>query len=106
MSKIAIISQPDQGVLIDVGGCGNVQEAVAHLSNTLQVSNQFWKGVSVALNFGTLELTPPQVAQILAIAKGVGAAHSGCSCGCRYRKNHVITSTLASLATPSRSLTW
>ncbi len=74
MSKIAIISQPDQGVLIDVGGCRNVQEAVAHLSNTLQVSNQFWKGVSVALNFGTLELTPPQVAQLLAIAKAVGAS--------------------------------
>lgn len=74
MSKIAIISQPDQGVLIDVGGCGSLQEAVSHLSNTLQVSNQFWKGVDVALNLGTLELTPPQVAQILAIAKGVGAA--------------------------------
>jgi septum site-determining protein MinC len=74
MSKIAIISQPDQGVLIDVGGCTSVQEAVSHLSNTLQVSNQFWKGVSVALNLGTLELTPPQVAQIIAIAKGVGAA--------------------------------
>jgi septum site-determining protein MinC len=74
MSKIAIISQPDQGVLIDVGGCGSIQEAVSHLSNTLQVSNQFWKGVDVALNLGTLELTPPQVAQILAIAKGVGAA--------------------------------
>jgi len=74
MSKIAIISQPDQGVLIDVGGCRSLQEAVSHLSNTLQVSNQFWKGVDVALNLGTLELTPPQVAQILAIAKGVGAA--------------------------------
>jgi septum site-determining protein MinC len=74
MSKIAIISQPDQGVLIDVGGCTSVQEAVSHLSNTLQVSNQFWKGVSVALNLGTLELTPPQVAQLLAIAKGVGAS--------------------------------
>jgi septum site-determining protein MinC len=74
MSKIAIISQPDQGVLIDVGGCTSVQEAVSHLSNTLQVSNQFWKGVSVALNLGTLELTPPQVAQLLAIAKSVGAS--------------------------------
>lgn len=73
MSKIAIISQPDQGVLIDVGGCGNIQEAASHLSNTLQVSNQFWKGVEVALNFGTLELTPPQVAQLIAIAKAVGA---------------------------------
>lgn len=74
MSKIAIISQPDQGVLIDVGGCGSLQEAASHLSNTLQVSNQFWKGVEVALNFGTLELTPPQVAQLIAIAKAVGAA--------------------------------
>ncbi|MBS1956997.1 MAG: septum site-determining protein MinC [Cyanobacteria bacterium SZAS-4] len=73
MSKIAIISQPDQGVLIDVGGCGSLQEAASHLSNTLQVSNQFWKGTEVALNFGTLELTPPQVAQLLAIAKAVGA---------------------------------
>lgn len=73
MSKIAIISQPDQGVLIDVGGCSTMQEAIEHLSSTLQVSSQFWKGVSVALNLGKLELQPMQVAQILAIAKGVGA---------------------------------
>lgn len=72
MSKIAIISQPDQGVLIDVGGCANLQEALGHLSSTLQVSSQFWKGVSVALHLGSLELTPVQVAQILALAKGVG----------------------------------
>lgn len=72
MSKIAIISQPDQGVLIDVGGCTNMQEAVSHLSNTLQVSSQFWKGVNVALNLGELELTNQQVAHILALAKGVG----------------------------------
>jgi septum site-determining protein MinC len=74
MSKIAIISQPDQGVLIDVGGCTTLQEAVGHLTSTLQVSSQFWKGVNVALNLGKLDLTQPQVAQILAIAKGVGAA--------------------------------
>ncbi len=72
MSKIAIISQPDQGVLIDVGGCANLQEALGHLSSTLQVSSQFWKGVSVALHLGSLELTNVQVAQILALAKGVG----------------------------------
>ncbi len=72
MSKIAIISQPDQGVLIDVGGCANLQEALGHLSSTLQVSSQFWKGVSVALHLGSLELTSVQVAQILALAKGVG----------------------------------
>lgn len=72
MSKIAIISQPDQGVLIDVGGCSNMQEAISHLSNTLQVSSQFWKGVNVALNLGDLELSNQQVAHILALAKGVG----------------------------------
>jgi len=74
MSKIAIISQPDQGVLIDVGGCHTMHEAASHLTSTLQVSSQFWKGVSVAINLGTLELTPPQVAQLMAIAKGVGAS--------------------------------
>ncbi|HEY9714938.1 MAG TPA: septum site-determining protein MinC [Chroococcales cyanobacterium] len=73
MSKIAIISQPDQGVLIDVSGCTTMQEAIEHLSSTLQVSSQFWKGSNVALNLGKLELAPPQVAQVLAIAKGVGA---------------------------------
>ncbi len=72
MSKIAIISQPDQGVLIDVGGCASLQEAVSHLSSTLQVSSQFWKGVNVALNLGELELSSAQVAHILALAKGVG----------------------------------
>lgn len=72
MSKIAIISQPDQGVLIDVGGCTTMQEAVEHLSSTLQVSSQFWNGVSVALNLGQLKLTNQQVAHILALAKGVG----------------------------------
>lgn len=74
MSKIAIISQPDEGVLIDVAGCHSMQEAVSHLSNTLQENNNFWKGMNVALNLGTLELTPNQVSQIIAIAKGVGAA--------------------------------
>ena len=73
MSKIAIISQPDQGVLIDVSGCTTMQEAIDHLSSTLQVSSQFWKGANVALNLGKLELAPTQVAQVLAIAKGVGA---------------------------------
>ena len=66
MSKIAIISQPDQGVLIDVSGCNTMQEAIEHLSSTLQVSSQFWKGSDVALNLGKLELAPAQVAQILA----------------------------------------
>lgn len=73
MSKIAIISQPDQGVLIDVSGCTTMQEAIEHLSSTLQVSSQFWKGTTISLNLGGLELASMQVAQILAITKGVGA---------------------------------
>ncbi len=73
MSKIAIISQPDQGVLIDVSGCSTLREAIDHLSSTLQVSSQFWKGTNIALNLGLLELNTTQVAQVLAITKGVGA---------------------------------
>lgn len=74
MSKIAIISQPDQGVLIDVSGCTTLQEALEHLSATLQVSSQFWKGLNVSLNLGKLDLATRDVAQILALAKGVGIA--------------------------------
>ena len=73
MSKIAIISQPDQGVLIDVSGCATLREAIDHLTSTLQVSSQFWKGTTIALNLGQLELNTTQVSQILAITKGVGA---------------------------------
>jgi septum site-determining protein MinC len=76
MSKIAIISQADQGVLIDVSGCSSFREAIEHLASTLQVSNQFWKGTAIAINLGQLELNTTQVAQVLAIAKGVGATPS------------------------------
>ncbi len=73
MSKIAIISQPDQGVLIDVSGCASLREAIDHLTSTLQVSSQFWQGTNIAINLGQLELNTSQVGQVLAIAKGVGA---------------------------------
>lgn len=72
MSKIAIISRPDQGVLIDVTGCSTMQEAVEHLSSTLQVGSQFWKGLAIDLNLGNLKLTSDQIEQLLAIAKGLG----------------------------------
>ncbi|MBL0187124.1 MAG: hypothetical protein IPP97_15440 [Candidatus Obscuribacter sp.] len=72
MSKIAIISQPEQGVFIDVSGCSSFQEALEQLSSTLQSSNQFWKGSRVILGMGKLELNSAQAAQVLAIAKGVG----------------------------------
>jgi len=72
MSKIAIISQPDQGVLIDVGGCTTLQEATHHLTSTLQISSEFWAGMSVDLNLGCLVLTDVEVSQVLAIAAEVG----------------------------------
>lgn len=72
MSKIAIISRPDQGVLIDVGGCATLQESTHHLISTLQISSEFWKGLDVDLSLGDLSLTTEEVLQILAIAAEVG----------------------------------
>ncbi|MBX9669404.1 MAG: septum site-determining protein MinC [Candidatus Obscuribacterales bacterium] len=72
MSKIAIISQPDQGVLIDVSGCSTLKEALEHLSSTLQVSDQFWHGMHVSINLGALAVTADELAKIVALAKGVG----------------------------------
>lgn len=72
MSKIAIISQPDRGVLIDLAGCLSLMEATHHLTSTLQLSSDFWNGNDVDLNLGQLELTKEEVAQILAIAAEVG----------------------------------
>ncbi len=74
MSKIAIISRPDQGVLIDVSGCSNRQEAVEQLTSTLQVSSQFWSGLAVNLNFGNLQLASSDLNHLLAIAKGLGVS--------------------------------
>lgn len=76
MSKIAIISQPDEGVLIDVSGCTKFSEALEHLSSTLQVSSQFWQGLNVSINLGKLKLSSEDAAQVLAIAKGVGITPS------------------------------
>ncbi|HMO24386.1 MAG TPA: septum site-determining protein MinC, partial [Candidatus Melainabacteria bacterium] len=76
MSKIAIISQPDEGVLIDVSGCSNLKEALEHLSSTLQVSSQFWQGLNVSINLGKLKMDTGEAAQIMAIAKGVGITPS------------------------------
>jgi septum site-determining protein MinC len=72
MSKIAIISRPDQGVLIDVSGCSTLEEVIEQLNSTLQLSSHFWKGIPVDLNLGSLTLTEPQVAQLLALTKGLG----------------------------------
>lgn len=67
MTKIAIISQPEQGVLIDIGGCANLQEATQHLTSTLQVSSQFWENLQVDINLGQLTMTADDIAHIIAI---------------------------------------
>jgi len=77
MSKIAIISQPDQGVLIDVSGCTTLKDALDHLSSTLQVSNQFWQGMKVSINLGALAVQKDDLLQILALAKSVGITPAG-----------------------------
>lgn len=72
MTKIAIISQAEQGVLIDISGCSSLGEAKQYLTSTLQVSSQFWDGLIVDLNLGPLVLTPEQVSEIQAIVSEVG----------------------------------
>lgn len=72
MTKIAIISQAEQGVLIDISGCNTLAEAKQYLTSTLQVSSQFWDGLTVDLNLGPLALTADEVSEILAIVSEVG----------------------------------
>lgn len=72
MSKIAIISQAEQGVLIDISGCASLAEAKQYLTSTLQVSSQFWEGLLVDLNLGPLVLTPDEVGDIQAFIAELG----------------------------------
>ena len=69
MSKIAIVSQPGQGVVIDVSGCASAEEAAYHLSSTLQVPNGFWNDMDLDLNFGDLDLDLDQTRRLLAVAR-------------------------------------
>jgi len=72
MSKLAIISRPDQGVLIDVSGCQSLAEAVEQLTATLQVSRKFWQGLAVDLNLGDLALNESELVEILSFMQRVG----------------------------------
>lgn len=58
--------------MIDVGGCESLTEATQHLTSTLQISSEFWKGMNVDLNLGNLALSEDEVAQIMSIAREVG----------------------------------
>jgi septum site-determining protein MinC len=72
MTKIAIISQPEQSLLIDISGCSTYTEASHHLSSTLESSNQFCENKHVDLNLGDLVLDNNEVAQILSIISEAG----------------------------------
>lgn len=61
MSKIAIVSNAEEGVVIDISGCDSSAEAMHYLTSTLQVSSRFWDGLTVDLNLGRLALTAEQV---------------------------------------------
>jgi septum site-determining protein MinC len=73
MSKITIVSRDDQALLIDIGGCVSFKEAIEQLSSTFLSANQFWQEQAVDLNLGSLLLSKPQAAQIVALVNGVGA---------------------------------
>lgn len=74
MSKITIVSRPDQHLLIDISGCLSFKEAIEQLSTTFLSTNQFWQGTIVDLNLGKLSLSKTQLAQIMALTKGVGVS--------------------------------
>lgn len=72
MSKIAIVSNAEEGVVIDISGCDSSAEAMHYLTSTLQVSSRFWDGLTVDLNLGRLALTAEQVDELLSIVRNVG----------------------------------
>lgn len=72
MSKIAIVSNAEEGVVIDISGCDSTAEAQQYLASTLQVSSRFWEGLTVDLNLGNLALTVPEVETILSIVREAG----------------------------------
>jgi len=72
MSKLAIISRPDQGVLIDMSACQSMADAVEQLSASLQVSNKFLQGQAVDINLGQLRLNQTELMQILSLIARLG----------------------------------
>ncbi len=72
MSKIAIVSRPDQHLLLDISGCVTFKETIEQLSSALLSANQFWQGLTVDLSLGNILLNRSQIAQIIALTKGVG----------------------------------
>ncbi len=72
MSKIAIVSNAEEGVVIDISGCDSPAEAKHYLTSTLQVSSRFWEGLTVDINLGRLALTAQQVGELLSIVREVG----------------------------------
>jgi len=72
MSKIAIISQPDQGILVDISGCVDIEEAREHLVSSLEVSSQLPPGTKVDLKLGAILLSEEDVDQVVGLAQKSG----------------------------------
>ncbi|MBX9771625.1 MAG: septum site-determining protein MinC [Candidatus Obscuribacterales bacterium] len=72
MSKIAIISQPDQGILVDISGCVDIEEAREHLVSSLEVSSQLPPGTKVDLKLGAILLNEEDVDQVVGLAQQSG----------------------------------
>lgn len=72
MSKIAIISQPDEGILVDISGCIDLEEAREHLVSSLEVSSQLPQGTKIDLKLGAILLNEEDVDQVVGLAKASG----------------------------------
>lgn len=72
MSKSAIISQPDQGVLVDISGCVDIEEAREHLVSSLEVSSQMPPGTKIDLKLGAILLNEEDVDQVIGLAQKNG----------------------------------
>lgn len=92
MSKIAIKSRADQGVLIDISACTSFEEALEQLNSTLQVSSQFWRGIEVYINLGNLALSPTQMEDFLSAANELGVVPIQI-----FAENRMTTISLADL---------
>lgn len=105
MSKIAIISQPDQGILVDISGCVDIEEAREHLVSSLEVSSQLPPGTKVDLKLGAILLSEEDVDQVVGLAQASGvtfnqvfATNNQTKAALQSRKLNVAKRVAASLS--------
>lgn len=105
MSKSAIISQPDQGVLVDISGCVDIEEAREHLASSLEVSSQLPPGTKIDLKLGAILLSEADVDQVVGLAQQNGvtfnqvfATNNETKAALQSRKLNVAKRVAASLS--------